>query len=192
MAADEKAVSSLELQVPTEKEDARNGYLLDAQQVGSEVGSLKTAADGHTILIPQPSEDPNDPLNWSSWKKHLVLLSISVVAFLPDFGTAMGSVTQIPQAKTWHLPVATIQESVAINTMLSGVSGLFVVALSNYFGRAPVLFWMRLIVIGTVIWYAAAKSYHSFLGARIIVGFFVGVGQSVCAHRLHRHVVTKW
>jgi hypothetical protein len=27
--------------------------------------NIKTAKDGHTILIPQPSEDLSDPLNWS-------------------------------------------------------------------------------------------------------------------------------
>lgn len=90
----------------------------------------------------------------------------------------MGSVTQIPQAKVWHIPVTTIQQSVAINTMLSGVSGLAVIILSNYFGRAPTFFWMRLITIAACIWYAKAESFDSFYGARILVGFFVGAGQS--------------
>jgi hypothetical protein len=26
----------------------------------------------HIVLVPQPSDDPNDPLNWPQWKKHLV------------------------------------------------------------------------------------------------------------------------
>ena len=29
----------------------------------------------HIILVPQPSYDPNDPLNWPVWKKHLVCYS---------------------------------------------------------------------------------------------------------------------
>jgi hypothetical protein len=35
---------------------------------------------GDTILIPQPSDDPNDPLNWSElWKNSiLAILGISV------------------------------------------------------------------------------------------------------------------
>lgn len=61
-------------------------------------GNLKTAKDGHTILIPQPSEDPNDPLNWSPVKKHAILFIISFAAFLPDYGSATGAVTLIPQA----------------------------------------------------------------------------------------------
>jgi hypothetical protein len=61
-------------------------------------GNLKTAKDGHTILIPQPSEDPFDPLNWSPVKKHVILFIISFAAFLPDYGSATGAVTLIPQA----------------------------------------------------------------------------------------------
>jgi len=169
-----------QLPIAMEKGNARQGYILDAEDLDSEASGLKTANGAHTVLIPQPSDDPNDPLNWSSWKKNSILLTISFLAFLPDFGTAMGSVTQIPQAKTWHIPVATIQESVAINTMLSGVSGIFVVACSNYFGRAPTLFWTRLVAIAAVIWYATARPYHSFFAARVVVGFFVGTAQTVC------------
>lgn len=28
--------------------------------------------NAHIILVPQPSDDPNDPLNWPQWKKHMV------------------------------------------------------------------------------------------------------------------------
>lgn len=62
-------------------------------------GNLKTANNGHTILIPQPSEDPHDPLNWSPVKKHVILFIISFAAFLPDYGSATGAVTLIPQAE---------------------------------------------------------------------------------------------
>lgn len=52
--------------------------------------NLKTTKDGKTILIPQPSDDPADPLNWSWVKKHLVLLSLFMPALLTDFGMTWG------------------------------------------------------------------------------------------------------
>jgi hypothetical protein len=61
-------------------------------------GNLKTTKDGRTVLFPQPSEDPKDPLNWSTTKKHIILFIISFAAFLPDYGSATGAVTLIPQA----------------------------------------------------------------------------------------------
>ena len=72
------------------------GYVVDAG--GETRVDLKLARDGHTILIPQPSDDPLDPLNWSQFKKNLILLIISATAFLPDYGSATGAVTLLPQA----------------------------------------------------------------------------------------------
>jgi len=50
--------------------------LLDQEAAHSEsyTQSLKhgTGHDSHIILVPQPSDDPNDPLNWSQYRKTLV------------------------------------------------------------------------------------------------------------------------
>ncbi|KAL9072177.1 MAG: hypothetical protein Q9157_005207 [Trypethelium eluteriae] len=43
--------------------------------------SLKLAKDGITVLVPQPSNDPDEPLNWS-WTKKLVVLSPLILASL--------------------------------------------------------------------------------------------------------------
>ena len=37
---------------------------------------VKLAKDGKTVLIPRPSDDPDDVLNWKSGKKFRVLLSL--------------------------------------------------------------------------------------------------------------------
>ena len=54
------------------------GYVLDAQAGNASTRHLKTTKDGKTILIPQPSDDPNDPLNWSQAKKNLILGVVSI------------------------------------------------------------------------------------------------------------------
>ena len=74
------------------------GHILDASQLGAESEGVQTTPDKKIILIPQPSEDPNDPLNWSSLKKHTILLVVTVTAFSPDFGSSMGIVALLPQA----------------------------------------------------------------------------------------------
>ncbi|KAL8740152.1 MAG: hypothetical protein Q9190_007115 [Brigantiaea leucoxantha] len=93
--------------VDLERIGERQGYVVDTQYLstaGKDVGVVgsgqyKLAKDNHTILIPQPSDDPNDPLNWSTVRKHIALFVISFTAFLPDYGSATGAVTLIPQAE---------------------------------------------------------------------------------------------
>jgi hypothetical protein len=77
-----------------------DGYIIDAENSDGSPSdtAVKLAADGHTRLIPQPSDDPKDPLNWSWRKKHTILFIIAAAAFLPDYGSATGAVTLIPQA----------------------------------------------------------------------------------------------
>lgn len=71
------------------------GYVIDAEEGGA---GIKLAKDGRTRLIPQPSDDPKDPLNWSSWTKHIMLFIVALTAFLPDYGSATGAVTLLAQA----------------------------------------------------------------------------------------------
>lgn len=162
-----------------EEEIARDGYMLEADQLG---GRLRTASDGHTVLIPQPTDDPNDPLNGSPTKKHIILFMISTIAFLPDFGSSLGAVTLIPQSKQWDLPEVIVQHNLVGNLFMLGVGGLFAVTCSHYFGRAPTLFWFYLVAFATSIWCAVALSFESFEAARIVNGFFATVAQSVRQH----------
>ena len=92
---------------PNEKRNALTGeslqdpcaHILDVTRWGVNGQGLQTAQDGKTVLIPQPSSDPNDPLNWSSLKKHVTLFVVTAVAFIPDFGSSMGVVALLPQSQ---------------------------------------------------------------------------------------------
>ena len=151
----------------------REGYVI----TDNTHGELKRAPDGQTILLPQPSNDPHDPLNWSWTRKHLILIIISMTAFLPDYGSATGAVTLLPQAAIWNMTPDHVNHSQVGNVFMLGAGGVVVVALSAYFGRLPVLFYFLVLATATAIWCAAAKSFESFMAARILNGFFSTVSQ---------------
>lgn len=48
---------------------------------------VKLAKDGKTVLIPQPSDDPDDVLNWPVGKKYKVLLSLIFASLV--YGTLL-------------------------------------------------------------------------------------------------------
>lgn len=154
----------------------QEGYVVDAAD--QDHVNNKTAPDGHTILLPQPSDDPNDPLNWSKFKKHLVLIIISMTAFIPDYGSGAGVVTILPQASIWNMSPNTVNHATSGNVFMLGAAGPIIVALSAYFGRLPVLFYFMTMALATAIWCAAAQSFESFMAARILNGFFSTVSQA--------------
>lgn len=77
------------------------GYIVSkAAQDKEEQSALKLARDNTTILLPQPSDDPNDPLNWSSFRKHCMLIVVAATAFLPESSSVTGAVDVFSQAKS--------------------------------------------------------------------------------------------
>ncbi|KAF3763206.1 hypothetical protein M406DRAFT_331747 [Cryphonectria parasitica EP155] len=99
------------------------GYIIDDSEGGG--AGIKLAEDGHTRLIPQPSDDPRDPLNWSWKKKHAILFVIAAAAFLPDYGSATGAVTLELQAAQWGMTADEVNHSQAGNVFMLGAGGVF-------------------------------------------------------------------
>lgn len=100
MASDEKHSGPKDAAVPTavvnEEKEAKEGYVLDAADY--DANNLKLTDDGKTVLIPQPTDDPDDPLNWPRSKKLAIVLVMSTIAFLPEFGSATGIPAIVPQS----------------------------------------------------------------------------------------------
>jgi hypothetical protein len=46
---------------------------------------FKDKANTDIVLIPQPSDDPNDPLNWPKWKKTLAFMPLICFAGLTNW-----------------------------------------------------------------------------------------------------------
>lgn len=51
------------------------GLDVEETSTGADKRSLKRDARGF-VLVPQPSDSPNDPYNWPRWKKEMFMLTI--------------------------------------------------------------------------------------------------------------------
>lgn len=75
--ADGNLANHVETVVDLDKLGELEGYVLNPELGHIDTRHLKTNSDGLTTLIPQPSNDPNDPLNWSQTKKNAILFVVS-------------------------------------------------------------------------------------------------------------------
>ncbi len=96
---------------------------------------FKTAKDGVTVLIPQPSDDPLDPLNWSWGRKHKVLIALLLPSLLTDWGMTWGTTLFEAQAATWEMSVPAVAASVSGGIFLQGPGGVMAVPLVQRYGR---------------------------------------------------------
>ncbi|KAH5586548.1 hypothetical protein HBI24_079490 [Parastagonospora nodorum] len=145
----------------------------------AQLADLKLAKDGHTVLIPQPTSDPNDPLNWSWRRKHLMLAVVSITAFLGDYGSGAGIPLIVLQGEEWGLSPAKVNEAGNLNVLMLGIGGIFWIVMASFWGRAPVMFWST--VSGTLFTLACAvtTSFDVFYGMRAMMGFTLTAYQVV-------------
>ncbi|KAB2577920.1 putative MFS-type transporter [Lasiodiplodia theobromae] len=147
--------------------------------------NVKTTADGSTVLIPQPSDDPDDPLNWSWKKKHIVFGALMLPSFLTDFGVTYGAVIFEQQAQTWDMSVAATANSISGALFMLGPGGIFAVPLTERFGRLPVLFWSQLAGLVLIIAATLSPTYAGFTAARTLQGLFVSAPQVIGLTFIH-------
>ena len=81
-----------------EETEALDGYVLDPSLYPDNAAHLKKTADGRYVLIPQPLDTPDDPLNWSRTKKWVILGIVTYIAALADYTGGTAIITVIPQA----------------------------------------------------------------------------------------------
>lgn len=80
-----------------EETEALEGYVVDPSRYPDNAAGLKTSADGF-VLIPQPLDTDDDPLNWSPRRKWLIVAIIAYIAALADYTGGTAIITVIPQS----------------------------------------------------------------------------------------------
>lgn len=93
----EKAPADLRTVEIDEEKEALEGYVTDPSRYPDNAAGLKTSADGF-VLIPQPLDTPEDPLNWSPTRKWLIVAIIAYIAALADYTGGSAIITVIPQS----------------------------------------------------------------------------------------------
>ncbi|KPM40653.1 hypothetical protein AK830_g5891 [Neonectria ditissima] len=142
------------------------------------------------ILIPTPSQDPNDPLNWPQWRKYytaaLVCLAMTMSNFLaggPSIAIVSTALSFFPGAAEDGTLVTSAIPKIAYffttTSLLHGVGCFVWVPLANKYGRRPVYLASYLVYFSTALWLIFDKSYDGFLAGRIIMGFGAGAAETI-------------
>ncbi|GAA5904757.1 uncharacterized protein JCM6883_003894 [Sporobolomyces salmoneus] len=186
---DEKRQDSLDvggnvLQKSDSEIEKEGGNLVMEVEDAAALG-LKTAADGKTILVPQPSDDPKDPLNWSSTKKGLILAILALAAFGGDFQSGAGIPLLEAQGEEWGLTPTHINYAGNLNVLFLGIGGLIWIPPLYFWGRLPVLFWTQFIGTFLVLGSALAQTFEAYYVLRPLTSVFLTAGQTIGLTFIH-------
>ncbi|KAF3406545.1 hypothetical protein DPV78_000335 [Talaromyces pinophilus] len=122
----------------------------------------------HIILVPQPSDDPNDPLNWPQWQKELILLIIGLSAGVVGAFGPMLSPGFVEVAADLKITVETLSQATAWLILTLGLCVFLLNPIAKIYGKRPVYLLASVIMLVTSCWGAASKDYSSFLASRVV------------------------
>lgn len=127
--------------------------------------------DGAIVLAPQPSDDPNDPLNFSFAKKLTIIAILLFGAFIMPacFGPLLSAGTVVISIDL-HTSIQNVTILSGYQLLIAGAWGPFVSALSRKYGkRAQFLFASLMGLVGSIIC-STSRSYGMLRAGRIVQG----------------------
>ncbi|KAH9907047.1 major facilitator superfamily domain-containing protein [Xylariomycetidae sp. FL2044] len=172
---DDKAVRELE--------EALDIKIYPGTEIMKDIGSHHfVKSGGHessNVLVPQPSNDPHDPLNWSPLWKTITLTCAAVMSFSLGLGPLALAPMFEAYSQEWNRSLADVVQFTGVAILVLGFSNFLWVPMSVCFGRRPVLILSALICAVSSVWRARAQSYDSFMGASVLNGLAAGPCETI-------------
>lgn len=133
----------------------------------------------HLRLVPRPSNDPADPLNWPLWRKLAILWASSFYSFVNNWNSAAMAPAIPILAVVLQKDFAQLTHLVAVNVLMAGAANLWWVPLANAYGRRPVLLFCTLLMTFSTMWCGLAGSFNNLLAARVVQGIGIAAADAV-------------
>ncbi|KAJ5257270.1 hypothetical protein N7478_013374 [Penicillium angulare] len=124
-----------------------------------------------TILVPQPSDDPNDPLNWPLWRRDLILAILSFVTILCTTLSSIMAANTVTIAE--YEEITFVQAALLTGYHLCGVgvAGVLIVPTARVWGKRHLFIIGHVLMIVSCIWAGASgRNHKSLLWARVFQG----------------------
>lgn len=145
----------------------------------TDVGSHHFVKGGAHVLVPQPSDNPHDPLNWSTTWKALCITASSSVSFTQGLGPLALAPMFPYYMEDFNADLASVVKFTGVAILVLGFSNFIWVPISSSFGRRPAYIFSQLICFGSSIWRARATTYSSFMGACVLNGIGAGPAETI-------------
>lgn len=127
-----------------------------------------------SVLVPQPSDDPRDPLNWSPFWKGATIFSATALSFSLNLGPLALAPMFENYVELYDRSLLDVVQFTGVAILVLGFSNFLWVPMSTCFGRRPVAILSTAICAVSSVWRARANSYDSFMAASVLNGLGAG------------------
>ncbi|KAJ5468635.1 hypothetical protein N7475_006387 [Penicillium sp. IBT 31633x] len=123
------------------------------------------------ILVPQPSDDPNDPLNWPLWRRDMILAILSFVTVLCTTLSSILAANTVTIADYEEITFTAAALLTGYHLCGVGVAGILIVPTARVWGKRHLFLIGHVLMIVSCIWAGVSgKNKNSLLWSRIFQG----------------------
>ncbi|KAL4750795.1 hypothetical protein BDW72DRAFT_175327 [Aspergillus terricola var. indicus] len=123
------------------------------------------------LLVPQPSDDPNDPLNWPLWKRDLTIFALSLVAVLCATTSSVMAAGTVTLSRYYRKSFMSIALLTGYHLCGTGIAGILIVPTARVWGKRHLFVLGHILMVASCVWAGGSgKNYQSLLWARIFQG----------------------
>lgn len=170
----------------------RPQYALDGR--AAEYLKCDTSGPVPIILVPQPSDDPNDPLNWPLWKRDLITFILSFVAILATCLGPILAANTLTLTLHYSVPFTKVADLTGWYLLGVGIAAFIFVPSGRIWGKRHLFVGGTLLLVVTSAWGGASQGedrYTSMVAARVFQGIATApfeslvnaaVGDLYCVH----------
>ncbi|KAF2749747.1 MFS transporter-like protein [Sporormia fimetaria CBS 119925] len=152
-------------------------FVLEDERRSAEVAAvarnagLKYDKTGKILLVPQPSDDPNDPLNWPLWKRDVILTVLSLTSVIAATLSPLLAADTVSLTIYFERSLTDMALLTGYHLLGVGLAGFLFVPSARIWGKRHLYLLGTIIVIFSSAWGGGnGRSYKSLLWARIFQG----------------------
>ncbi|KAH2506674.1 hypothetical protein KXW70_009571 [Aspergillus fumigatus] len=129
------------------------------------------SGDVPILLVPQPSDDPNDPLNWPVWWRDLILFALCFVSVLCATTSSLMAANTVAIALHYGKSFTSVALLTGYHLCGVGVAGVLIVPTARVWGKRHLFILGNILMVVSCAWAGGSgQNYQSLLWARIIQG----------------------
>lgn len=137
-------------------------------------------SDRDVVLVPTPSQDPDDPLNWSPRRKTLSMVCMGVYTLMVGIASAAIYSILEPIAEDTSLTLDQLNNGTGYMFLFFGWGCLVWQPLALQYGKRPVYLFSILATMAIQLWAPYTKSNGQWIANKILQGFFGAPIESLC------------
>ncbi|KAG5356275.1 putative MFS-type transporter [Yarrowia sp. B02] len=150
---------------------------MSTEPPGTEV--LESGSSAALVLHPTPSDDPNEPLNWSALRKGANFFIVCFFTLIAFTASCVGTVFWTPQNLELGWTVQQLNNGYALSVAGLGLGCPLMIPFAVKFGKRPVYLVSSAIALATAAWMAEMYSVGELYASNLVQGIATSVTETI-------------